>query len=351
MSGDTWGNVLAALIARQDLSYETAHWVMDQVMNGEAEDAQLGAFLGLMEAKGPSVIEVQGLADAMQGRAHPLDVPTDVVDIVGTGGDQAKTVNISTMASLVIASTDTPLVKHGNRASTSACGSADVIEALGVDLAAEPDDVAKVFDTIGITFCFANLFHPSMRYAAATRRALGFPTVFNILGPMTNPARPRASAVGVAKENWGALVSGVFANRGTSALVFRGKENGLDELTTTSINQLWEVHEGHITYLELDACKEFSMEPASLEDLRGADAHYNAGVLREIFNGKRGPIHDAVVLNAAAGIAAYGALPGTAPTDGDIIQRLAAGLEIAREAIDSGKTTDLLQRWVAIKGF
>lgn len=341
-----WTDVIGSAMAGQDLDYDASYWTMDQVMTGELGDARLASFLTAMSVKGPTITEIRGLADAMQDHAEKVQVPVDVLDIVGTGGDRAHTANISTMSSIVLAAAGVPVVKHGNRASTSASGSADVMEALGLNLDLTPGRVGQVFDEVGITFLFANKFHPSMRFAAGVRRALGFPTVFNILGPLTNPARPRASAIGCADAGNAAIMAGVFAQRGAQALVFRGKERGLDELTTNETNEVWEVNGGEIDYFEIDPVKEFDMAPSKLEDLRGGDAEYNADIARRLFDGETGAIRDAVLLNTGAGMVAYGELPGVRTDDGTFIERLGNGVKLAADTIDSGAAADLLRRWI-----
>lgn len=342
-----WGDVIAPLLAGRELTYDQAYWAMDQVMSGELGDVRLAGLLTALRVKGATVAEVHGLADAMADHAEQIDIPRDVVDIVGTGGDSAHTVNISTMAVIVVAAAGVAVVKHGNRASTSACGSADVLEALGLRLDLGPSQVADVFRRVGIAFLFANRFHPSMRFAAPVRRALGFPTVFNILGPVTNPARPRASAVGVADASNAPLVAGVFAERGSDALVFRGHEHGLDEITTVEPADVWEVRAGRVEHSVFDAAVELGLPHATVEDLRGGDAAQNAGVARAILQGETGPVRDAVLLNAAAGLTAYGTLPGTRREDGDLAARIGAGYGIAAAAVDDGRARTLLERWVA----
>lgn len=342
-----WNTVISGLLAGEDLSYEESYWVMDQVMTGELGDVRLSAFLTALSLKGLTVTEIHGLADGMQDHAERIDVSSDALDIVGTGGDRAHTVNISTMAAMVLAAAGVPVVKHGNRASTSASGSADVIEALGINLDLTPERVADVFDTCGITFLFANRFHPSMRFAAGVRRSLGFPTVFNILGPLTNPARPRASAIGVAQAPNAPLMAGVFAERGLDALVFRGRERGLDELTTTEPGEVWTVSDGRIEHSEIDAVTEFGMEPASLDALVGGTAAENAQVALDLLEGRTGAIRDAVLLNVAAGIVAFGRHEGARPGDGPLVERLREGVRLGAEAIDSGAARALLDRWIA----
>ncbi|WP_447925271.1 anthranilate phosphoribosyltransferase [Georgenia muralis] len=342
----TWPELVARLIGREDLTAADTAWAMDRVMSGETAPAVLAAFLVGLATKGETVEELRGLADAMLEHATPIEVSDDVVDIVGTGGDRMHTVNISTMASLVVAATGIRVVKHGNRASSSSSGSADVLEALGVDLNLDVRGVERVFREVGITFCFANLFHPSMRHAAPTRRELAVGTAFNVLGPLTNPARPRAAAIGVADARTAPLVAGVLAARGTDALVFRGR-NGLDELSTTAVNEIWEVRDGEVVATTLDAAAELGMAATTVADLRGADAAYNAGVARTVLGGQPGPVRDAVLLNAAAALVAKGDLPGTEPGAGTLIDRLCAGIEHGARAVDSGAAGDLLTRWVA----
>ncbi len=341
-----WNDVIAQLLAGEDLTYEQSYWVMDQVMSGELGDVRLAAFLTALSLKGLTVTEIHGLADGMQDHAEHVDVTSDALDIVGTGGDRARTVNISTMSAMVLAAAGVPVVKHGNRASTSASGSADVIEALGINLDIPAQRVAEVFDTCGITFLFANKFHPSMRFAAGVRRSLGFPTVFNILGPLTNPARPRASAIGVAQAPNAPLMAGVFAERGLDALVFRGRDRGLDELTTTEPGEVWTVSGGQITHDEFDAVTAFGMERASLEDLVGGTASENAQVARDLLAGRTGAVRDAVLLNVAAGVVAFGRHEGARPGDATLVERLRAGVELGAQAIDSGAAQALLDRWI-----
>ena len=343
----TWAEVMGDLLSGRDLDRETAYAVMDQVMMGELGDVRLASFLTALSAKGAGVSEVHGLADAMQDHAESVDVADQVLDIVGTGGDRAHTVNISTMSAIVLAGAGVPVVKHGNRASTSASGSADVLEALGLNLDLAPQEVGEVFEEVGITFLFANKFHPSMRFAAGVRRQLPFPTVFNVLGPLTNPARPAASAVGVAQEANAPLMAGVFAERGTSALVFRGHERGLDELTTTESSQIWQVSGGVVEYAEFDAVVAFGLPRSSVGDLQGGSATQNAQVALDVLAGAAGPVRDAVLLNAAAGIVSYALSQD--PTEGalDLVTRLGAGVEEAAASIDSGAANDVLTRWIA----
>lgn len=343
---NTWAEVMGDVLGGRDLDHDTAYSVMDQVMTGELGDVRLASFLTALTAKGASVTEVHGLADAMQDHAESVDVPRDVLDIVGTGGDRAHTVNISTMSAIVLAGAGVPVVKHGNRASTSASGSADVLEALGLNLDLAPERVGEVFDRVGITFLFANKFHPSMRYAAGVRRQLPFPTVFNVLGPLTNPARPAASAVGVAQASNAPLMAGVFAERGASALVFRGSERGLDELTTVEPSQVWSVAGGVVEYTEFDAVEAFGFDRALVTDLEGGSAQENAQVAVDILGGAGGPVRDAVLLNTAAGIVARAISLDPELLAADLVTQLGEGVELAAQAIDSGSAAEVLGRWI-----
>lgn len=338
----TWPDILSALIQGQDLSKRSTAWAMDHVMSGEASSVQLAGFLTALRAKGETVDELTGLTESMLDHAVRFEVSTPSVDIVGTGGDRANTVNISTMAALVVAGAGLKVVKHGNRASSSKSGSADVLEALGVKLDHDFATVKRLAEDVGITFCFAMLFHPAMRYAGEARKGLGVPTTFNFLGPLTNPAQPQATAVGCADLRMAPLMAGVFARRGTSALVFRG-EDGLDELAPTAPARIWEVSGEDGTVLEhcIDPVTDLGLEPCTIADLRGDDAAFNAAVAEGVFSGAQGPVRNVVALNAAAAIAAEGSLVGT----GSLIERLTLGLNIARRSIDQGKATEVLNAW------
>lgn len=308
-------------------------------MAGEVPDTVIAGFLMALRTKGESVDELNGLADAMVAHARPIEVPGPALDIVGTGGDRLSSVNISTMSALVCAGAGARVVKHGNRASSSKSGSADVLEALGVQLEMPVEKVAAAAREVGITFLFAQTFHPSMRFAATARKALGVATAFNFLGPITNPGRVEASAIGVADAALAPLMAGVFRNRGDRALVFRGGD-GLDELTVTAPSDVWEVRDGAITEHTLEPL-DFDMPRARIEDLRGQDAHYNAAVVRRVLDGERGHVRNAVLLNSAAGLVAA-AESGEGPFQG----RFARALERAVSAIDSGAARDVLERWV-----
>lgn len=345
----TWSDLLTALCSGTDLTAEDTSWVMDAVMAGEASPARLAAFLAALRTKGETAQEMQGLADTMLSHALRFEVDGPSLDIVGTGGDRAHTVNISTMSAVVAAGAGVPVVKHGNRAASSSSGSADVLEALGIRLDATPEEVVRIFGEVGITFCFALTFHPSFRHSAVVRKDLGIATAFNFLGPLTNPAQPRYAAVGVADARMAPLVAGVFAGRGKDAAVFRG-DDGLDELTTSGSSSVWWVHDGEI--------QEFTLSPAmvglsthSVAELRGADAQHNAGVARRLFDGEQGAARVAVLLNAgtALAVAAAGSADdpaGQPKSQDDFVALVAGGVARAAESIDSGAASSVIGRWV-----
>lgn len=355
----TWPGLIAALLAGENLSRSDTAWAMEQVMTAEATTGQLAGFLVALRAKGETVDEIAGLVATMLRHAVRIEVPGDCVDVVGTGGDRRHTVNISTTAAIVVAATGHQVVKHGNRAASSASGAADVLEALGVRLDLPPQRVAKLAGEVGITFCFAQVFHPAFRHAATARRELGVPTAFNLLGPLTNPAQPGAAAVGVADARMAPLVAGVLAERGADALVFRG-DDGLDELSTTTTNRVWLVGNGRVVAATVDP-RSLGLPPATLEDLRGGDARHNAGVVRDLLAGRPGPVRDAVLLNAAAAIVAArwatgdltpapdtssgGAVPNGALVAESLTRQLADALDVAAQAVDSGAAAELLERW------
>jgi anthranilate phosphoribosyltransferase len=336
----SWPAVLAALMRGEAIDSAAAAWAMDEMMAGEATPAQLAAFVVLLRAKGETPEELTGLVQAMRDRATPVSVPGRAVDIVGTGGDLAHTVNITTMAALVVAGTGRPVVKHGNRSASSQCGSADVLEELGVVIDLGAEDVAATTAEVGIGFCFAPVFHRGMRHAGPPRREIGVPTVFNVLGPLTNPARPTASAIGCADRRMAPLMAEVFARRGDTALVFRG-DDGLDELTTTTTSSAWLAVDATVRETRIDPAV-FGLAPAGPGDLRGGDRAFNAAVVREVLAGRGGSVRDAVLLNAAAAIAVYDGIAAPSALDAAI----ANGIDQARQAIDSGAAADLLSRWV-----
>jgi anthranilate phosphoribosyltransferase len=338
-SRTTWPTLLGALLNGQSLSADETTWAMTEIMSGQATDVQIAGFAVALRAKGETVAEVSGLATGML--AHSTRVPFEgpAVDLVGTGGDQAHTVNISTMGAIVAAAAGATMVKHGNRAASSSCGAADLLEELGVVISLSPEATAQVAAEVGITFCFAPLFHPALRYASRTRSELGTPTVFNFLGPLTNPARPAAQAVGVYHPRLAGITAGVFAERGCSSLVFRG-DDGLDELTTTSTSVIWVVRDGTATETVFDPA-ELGIARSTPEALKGGRAPENARIARAVLGGEHGPVRDIVALNAAAALVAS---EGTPPAEG-LVEALRDGYSRALEAIDSGRATALLERW------
>jgi anthranilate phosphoribosyltransferase len=340
MTAKRWPEILSALTDGQDLTENDTEWAMGEIMGGRAGDARLGGLLIGLRSKGETVAELDGLVRAMQVHAVGVDAEGPLLDIVGTGGDKAGTVNISTMSAIVAAAAGARIVKHGNRSASSACGSADLLEELGVVIDLPAETVPQVLTEVGIAFCFAPVFHPAMRHASAARKQLGVPTVFNLLGPLTNPAAPGASAIGVADARMVPLVAGVLARRGRSALVFRG-DDGLDELTVTTTSQVWTVSDRAMRQETFDP-RELGIPLAPPGCLRGGGPAHNAAITLEFLAGARGPVRTAVLLSAAAGIAA--ATPDTAP----IAERLGAGMERAARAVDSGDAAALLSRWVNV---
>ncbi|MGP3914004.1 anthranilate phosphoribosyltransferase [Nonomuraea sp. 10N515B] len=335
----TWPELFALLLDGTSLTARQAAWAMEQIISGEATNAQIAAFVIALRAKGESVEEVSGLADGLLSRSAAIRIPGDPVDLVGTGGDRANTVNISTMAAIVAAAAGVKVAKHGGRAASSKAGAADVLEELGVVIDLPPAAVVEVADKIGITFCFAPAFNPAMRRTAGPRRELGVPTVFNFLAPLTNPALPPAQAVGVYHPAMAPVIAGVLAQRGGSSLVFRG-DDGLDELTTCGPSTIWLVRRGTVTRIAFDPA-ELSIPRAHPDDLRGDDAKHNAAVARAVLMGERGPVRDVVLLNAAAAVVAA---EGTPPAD-ELTPALAGAYKRAADAVDSGAALSLLTRW------
>ena len=310
MGTPTWSALIGTLVKGEALTSGETAWAMGEIMDGAATPAQIAGFGVALRMKGETVAEVSGLAGTMLDRATPISVPGPLVDLVGTGGDAAHTVNISTMGAIVAAAAGARVAKHGNRAASSACGAADVLEALGVVITLPPESSARLAEEVGIAFLFAPLYHPAYRHSAAPRRELGVPTVFNFLGPVANPARPGAQAVGVSDGRMGPIIAGVLAERGCSALVFHG-DDGLDELTTADTSTVWVVHAGEVSQTVLDPAA-LGLPMSKPGDLRGGDAAHNAAVARSVLDGEPGPIRDTVVLNAAAALAAAEGVPGPA---------------------------------------
>ncbi|MFF5036545.1 anthranilate phosphoribosyltransferase [Nocardia salmonicida] len=346
MSVRSWPQVLGTLADGGDLAADDTTWVIDEIFTDNATAAQIAAFGVAMKIKGPTPTELAGMVAGMLGHARLVRIDGDAVDVVGTGGDRSGSVNISTMSSVVVAAAGVPVVKHGNRAASSKAGGADVLEALGVKLALGPESVARSVRETGIGFCFAPLFHSGLRFAGAARKEIGIPTVFNVLGPLTNPAQPRAGLIGCAFADLAPVIAGVFAARGASALVVRGRD-GLDEITTSDLTDVWVVSGGRIRQTVLDPTR-LGIVRVDLDDLRGGDAEANARVARDVFAGTPGPVRDAVLLNSAAAIVAYDLSRGVGDVDSDLDAALVDGLERAAAAVDSGAAAKLLQSWAEL---
>jgi anthranilate phosphoribosyltransferase len=341
----SWTTILSHLVAGSDLSISESTWAMQSVVAGEATESQIAGLLVALRIKGETVDEIVGFRDAALANALPLDVDPMVLDIVGTGGDPYGAVlNISSVASIIAAATGIPVVKHGNRGASSASGASDVLAALGLNLEISPERVAEVLRETGITFAFASLFHPGFRHAGPTRSQLGIPTLFNILGPLCNPARPEASAVGVASLERVPLMVGVFQTRGATALVYRG-DDGIDKLTTTGHSHIWEVSRGFVTEHDLNPA-DLGIPAAKIESLLGSDPEHNAGVIRSVLAGERGPVRDIVLLNAAAGIVAFKLANQPDLLRVPIVERLGEAMLTAAQAIDSGAAAAKLDQWV-----
>jgi len=332
---DFWPHTLSRVIAHGSLTADVAAEAMRMIMNGEASPGQIGGFLMAMRTKGETVDELDGFARTALGFASPVNAAAPVIDTCGTGGDRSGTFNISTIAAIVVAGAGVPVAKHGNRAASSHCGSADLLEALGVAIDLNAAGVERCLADARIGFMFAPVFHPAAAHAAPIRGELRVPTFFNFLGPLTNPARPHAQVVGVSDDRMLPLIAEVLARRGIRAKVFRG-EDGLDELTTTGISTVFDVRAGDVREGHLDPAT-LGLDRATLDQLRGGDAAEAAGIARSILGGERGPRRDVVLLNAAAALEVAGK-----------VAALADGIEVAAAAIDTGAAAATLDRWIAV---
>ena len=338
---DIWKQTLTKLNTGLDLEIDEIQSVMRQILQGDAEIENIKSFLLALKAKGETAEEVSALVAEMYRHSAPISITERAVDTVGTGGDGAHTINISTTAAIIAAAAGARVVKHGNRAVSSRSGASDFLEALGVVPGLDGRGVERTVRELGIGFCFAPIFHPAMRFAAPARKELGVPTVFNILGPLANPAQPKAAAIGVANERMHLVMAQVLAAKGCDGFVFRG-DDGLDEITLATTTSILIIGEGEIKSDRIDA-KDFGIANAPLEAIVGGDAADNAEISRAIFKGERGAPRDAVLLNAAAAIAAF-----EGNFNQDIRTRLSDGLIRASAAVDSGAATDLLNRWAAL---
>lgn len=334
MTDYSWPDVLERILSGEGLSRTQAHDAMAEIMAGNASDAQIAAFLVALRAKGETADEMTGFVDAMSEAAVTIDIDEPVVDSVGTGGDRSNTFNISTTAALIAAGAGVKIAKHGNRAASSQTGSADLLEALGIDLEMAPERTAEMIKTVGFGFFFAPQYHPAMRHAGPVRRSLGLRTVFNFLGPLTNPAGAKRMAVGTSDPGMAALMIEVLKNRGAeAAFVFYGKD-GLDELTTTGPSTIYRLKQGEISLAEFTP-DDFGVPRASLDDLRGGDINTNVAITNAILDGETGPKRDIALVNAAAAIVAA-----------DLADGFTEGVDLAAQAVDSGDARALLDRAV-----
>ncbi|MGB3302319.1 MAG: anthranilate phosphoribosyltransferase [Gordonia sp. (in: high G+C Gram-positive bacteria)] len=342
-SAYTWPYVLGKVTDGIDLSVDEASWAMREIMSDAATGAQIAAFGVGVKMKGASAAELRGLSEAMLALANRVRVDGAAIDIVGTGGDRSHTVNISTMTSVVVAAAGIPVVKHGNRAASSKSGGADVLEALGVAITLKPAAVEACVAEVGIGFCFAPVFHPAFRFTGPPRSQIGIPTVFNVLGPLTNPAAPEAGLIGCAFSDLAPVLAAAFAERGNRVLLVRG-DDGLDELTTTTTSTVWQVVNGEVGNLKLDP-RDLGIGLVELSALQGGDAVVNAQVARDLFAGTAGPVRDSVLLNAAAAVVAFE--QQALMSQEEFNEAMRDGLVRVADVIDSGRASELLDRWSA----
>lgn len=343
MSEDTptWSHYISKMKSGVNLEPTEIQNVMRQILSGSANTEGIKEFLLVLKEKGETVEEVAALVAEMYAHSAPIDISERAVDTVGTGGDGAHTINISTTAAIIAAAAGARVVKHGSRAVSSKSGASDFLEALGVVPGLDGKGVERTVRELGIGFCFAPVFHPSMRFAAPARKELGVATIFNILGPLSNPAKPKAVAIGVANERMHLVMAQVLAKKGCDGFVFRG-DDGLDEITLATATSVLSIGKSEISKDRIDA-KDFGLDNAPIEAIVGGDADENARISLAIFSGERGAPRDAVLLNAAAAIAAF-----EGEINLDIKERLTAGLKRATSAVDNGVALNLLNRWIAL---
>jgi anthranilate phosphoribosyltransferase len=337
----SWVENLELLESGHDLGSERVRWSMREILEGRADSSQIKSFLLALKTKGESAEDVSALVEEMYAHAAPITITDRAVDTVGTGGDVAHTINISTTAAIIAAAAGARVVKHGNRAATSRSGAADLLEALGVSIMLNGAQVEECVEFLGIGFCFAPMFHPAMRHAAPARKELGVPTVFNILGPLANPAKPKAAAIGVANEKMLPIMAEVLARRGVDGFVFRG-DDGLDEITLTTSTTMLAIGNGEVIYSSIDP-KDFGLSHSPLSEIVGGDPDENARITTAILAGEKGAPRDVVLLTAAAAIAAY-----RGEQELSVIERMSRGFVEATAAVDTGSAADLLSRWVEL---
>jgi anthranilate phosphoribosyltransferase len=336
-----WDLIFNSLSVAEDLSADQITWAMGQILEGKASNDQIKQFLLGLKAKGESAKEVQALVSQMYSYCAPINIAERAVDTVGTGGDGANTINISTTAAIITNAAGARVVKHGNRAASSKSGAADLLEALGIKIDLTGSEVEQTVHKIGIGFCFAPIFHSSMKHAAAARKELGTPTIFNILGPLANPAKAIACAIGVARAELLPLMSQVLLEQGKEGFVFRG-DDGLDEVSLSTTTQVIQINDGKLTQSEFNPA-DLGITSSSVSDLLGGDATYNADMTMKIFSGLKGPMRDAVTLNAAFAIAAF-----KADFDLPLQTQIANGFVLANKAIDSGAALSVVKKWAEL---
>ena len=341
MTLSRWDSHISHLQLGLDLETVDVQWCMNEILVGNADIESIKNFLLALKSKGETAEEVGALVAQMYQHSGPITIKERAVDTVGTGGDGANTINISTTAAIIAAAAGVKVVKHGNRAASSKSGAADLLEALGININLDGAGVEKSFTELGIGFCFAPVFHPAMRFAAPARKELGTPTVFNLLGPLANPAKPQAAAIGVANERMHLVMAQVLGDRGVDGFVFRG-DDGLDEITLATTTSVLSIGNGEISSDLIDPF-DFGIARAPISALVGGDSTENARITTAIFAGEKGAPRDAVVLNAAAAIAAY-----EARFDLNLHDRIALGVSRAIEAIDSGASTRLVAQWAEL---
>jgi anthranilate phosphoribosyltransferase len=325
------------LVSGESLTFEQASGAMEAIMSGEATPAQIASFLTALRIKGETADEIAGLASVMRDKAAPLIVSGPAIDIVGTGGDGSGSFNISTAAAFVAAGAGLKVAKHGNRAASSQCGSADILEALGVKIDLGPEAVAECIETAGIGFMFAPVFHPAMKHAAVPRREMGIRTVFNILGPLTNPARTEHMLLGVASEELGKKIAAVLQRLGTKhSLVVHGRD-GMDEISISGASLVWDVTEDKLSPPYEVSPDSFGLKGASRSEIKGGTPEENAKALRRILDGEKGALRSVAVMNAAAAFIA-----------GNITSELKNATRLAEEAIDSGRAREKLDKLVEL---
>ncbi|MEX1209466.1 MAG: anthranilate phosphoribosyltransferase [Candidatus Nanopelagicales bacterium] len=355
----SWLAILGRLDGGLDLDADSGRWAVEQIMSGQADPEDVKAFLLGVQAKGATAEEVAGAADAMRAAALPVEVPGILLDVVGTGGDSSGSVNFSTMAAIVAAACGATIVKHGNRAASSKSGTADVLEELGLAIDLGPDAIASCAREVGIAFAFAQVLHPAMRHVATIRSELGIPTIFNVLGPLINPARPRAGLIGCAPESMAPVMADVFAQRGDRVFVVRG-DNGWDEISPYGATTVWDTTRGSGVVVERVQAEDLDMGGIGPGALAGGLAIDNAEVCRAAFGMERAypdlalvcdvdAVRRVVIANAAAALATLAALRAAESGDavtGSVTERMREHLVDARSAVESGAAGDLLRRWI-----